>query len=101
MSQNLRSHVVWSHPRVDSLTAAIVRNTIEQLNDRDIEVDELDLYRYGFDPVLREVDEPDWKDEAKAYSPETEALVERVQRADLFVAIFPLVRITCNAKRLF
>lgn len=45
--------VIWAHPRPDSLTATIASDVIEQLRTAGVEVDELDLYREGIDPVLR------------------------------------------------
>ncbi len=90
MTTKLRTHLVWAHPREDSLTSALVRAVNDSLVRRGYDVDELDLYRSGFDPVLREPDEPDWDNPQKSYSPIVEELAGRVQRADVIVVVFPL-----------
>lgn len=84
------AHVVWAHPRGNSLTAALVLSVNASLVARGFAVDELDLYRSGFDPTLHPADEPQWDNPAKVYSDEVERLVTRVQRADLVVVVFPL-----------
>ncbi|MSZ39389.1 MAG: NAD(P)H oxidoreductase [Actinobacteria bacterium] len=90
MTTKLRAHLVWSHPREESLTSSLVRAINDSLVHRGYDVDELDLYRAGFDPVLREPDEPDWDNPQKSYSPIVEELAGRVQRADVIVVVFPL-----------
>jgi NAD(P)H dehydrogenase (quinone) len=90
MSEKRRAHLVWAHPRFDSLTAEIVAEVRAMLADRSFEVDELDLYRSGFDPVLHEPDEPDWDNPHKSYSPIVEELAGRAQSADVIVVVFPL-----------
>jgi putative NADPH-quinone reductase len=90
MSEKRRAHLVWAHPRVDSLTAQVVAGVSAMLANRSFEVDELDLYRSGFDPVLHEPDEPDWENPLKSYSPIVEELAERAQSADVIVVVFPL-----------
>jgi len=57
-----RVQVVWAHPRADSLTASVVDEIVAELRAQGADVDELDLYRSGFDPVLGPSDEPDWGD---------------------------------------
>jgi putative NADPH-quinone reductase len=90
MSEKRRAHLVWAHPRFDSLTAEVVAEVRAMLADRSFEVDELDLYRSGFDPVLQEPDEPDWENPHKSYSPIVEELAGRAQSADVIVVVFPL-----------
>ena len=90
MTTKPRVHLVWAHPRENSLTSALVRKVNDSLVARGCDVDELDLYRSRFDPVLHEPDEPDWDDPAKTYSSEVEALVERVQKSNIVVVVFPL-----------
>jgi NAD(P)H dehydrogenase (quinone) len=50
----------------------------------------LDLHRCGFDPVLREADEPEWLAESQQYSPEVEREMERMLRHDALAYVFPL-----------
>lgn len=90
MTRNTRAHLVWAHPREQSLTSSLVHAVKESLVARGCIVDELDLYRYGFDPVLHEADEPNWDDPAKVYSDEVETLLGRVQNSDIVVVVFPL-----------
>jgi putative NADPH-quinone reductase len=90
MSEKRRAHLVWAHPRVESLTAEVVAGIRAMLADRSLAVDELDLYRSGFDPVLYEPDEPDWDNPDKSYSPIVEELAGRAQCADVIVVVFPL-----------
>lgn len=90
MTRNTRAHLVWAHPREQSMTSSLVRAVNESLVARGYVVDELDLYRSGFDPVLHEADEPNWDDPSKVYSDEVETLVGRVQNCDIVVVVFPL-----------
>jgi len=90
MTIKLRAHLVWAHPREQSLTSSLVRAVNDSLARRGYDVDELDLYRAGFDPALHEVDEPDWDNPHKSYSPIVEELAGRAQRAELIVVVFPL-----------
>lgn len=83
-------HVVWAHPRPDSVTAVIVADVIAALEAAGAEVDALDLYRAGFDPALREPDEPDWDDLDREYSPEVMRLADRARAADALVILFPV-----------
>ena len=54
------------------------------------EVEVLDLHRSGFDPVLREADEPDWAARRPRYSPEAEREIARMQRHEGLAFVFPL-----------
>ncbi|MFD0587451.1 NAD(P)H oxidoreductase [Paenibacillus sp. GCM10027627] len=80
---------VVTHPRTNSLTFAVAEQFVQGLQDAGHETEVLDLYRNGFDPVLREADEPDWLDR-KPYSPEVEAEIERMERHDALAYIFPI-----------
>lgn len=53
-------------------------------------VSTLDLYRSGFDPVLREDDEPDWNNPQKTYSPEVHRLFGELEDKDTLVLVFPV-----------
>lgn len=48
----MRAHVVFAHPVSDSFGAAVRDTVVEGLAGSDHEVDMLDLYAAGFDPVL-------------------------------------------------
>ena len=49
-----------------------------------------DLYAEEFDPIVREVDEPDWLDPEKTYSPEVMKEMERIKRNEATVMFFPI-----------
>ncbi len=48
----MRVHVVYAHPLQDSLAAQLHGIVVEELTKAGHEVDDLDLYAEGFDPVL-------------------------------------------------
>lgn len=81
---------VVSHPRADSFTMAVTQRFVQGLKDAGHETEVLDLHRIGFDPVLREADEPDWSDNRKIYSPEVMAEMERMKKHDALAYIFPV-----------
>ncbi|MFG3342340.1 NAD(P)H oxidoreductase [Glycomyces sp. NPDC048151] len=82
--------VVVSHHRPDSLTAHIGDVVAARLKEAGYAVDLLDLRAEGFDPRMTVADQPDWDDREKAYSPETQAHMERILAADVIVPVFPV-----------
>ncbi|MGD9482785.1 NAD(P)H oxidoreductase [Streptomyces sp. TRM70308] len=82
--------LVVAHPRADSLTAQVAAHLHTRIKDRGDTADVLDLYAEEFDPRLAPVDEPDWGDRDKRYSPEVHAHMERVSAADEIVVVFPV-----------
>ena len=85
-----RVQVVWAHPRSDSLTAQVVQDVVQELRAGGREVDELDLYRMQFDPVLYEADEPDWENSEKVYSDEAMRFIDLTRGAAAVVFVFPV-----------
>lgn len=81
---------VVSHPRVNSLTFSAAAKFTQGLADAGHQTELLDLHRSGFDPVMREADEPDWSSDRKIYSPEVEAEIERMKKHDALAFIFPV-----------
>ena len=81
--------LVVSHPRTTSLTHAAAEALAAGLRDSGHAVMLADLHREGFDPVLREPDEPDWNGE-KTYSAEVEREMDRIRAHDAVVMVFPL-----------
>jgi NAD(P)H dehydrogenase (quinone) len=84
----MRVHVVYAHPSPGSFASAVRDRVVAGLRAQGHEVDELDLYAAGFDPVLTRAE---WT----AY-PEPEANLagvaleaERLRRADALVLCFP------------
>ncbi|WP_300757235.1 NAD(P)H oxidoreductase [Janthinobacterium sp.] len=85
-----RAYLIWTHPRADSLTAQVVAGIKQELQQHDVEVAELDLYRHGFNPVLDVADEPDWGNPDKRYSEEVMELAAALQGSDFGIVVFPL-----------
>lgn len=83
-------YIIWSHPRRDSLTAQVVQEIQGEAVRQGFNVSTLDLYRSGFDPVLREDDEPDWNNPQKTYSPEVHRLFGELEDKDTLVLVFPV-----------
>ncbi|GAA0375120.1 NAD(P)H oxidoreductase [Bacillus horti] len=81
---------VVSHPRENSLTFAVTRRFIDGLADAGHESEIVDLHRIGFDPVLRELDEPDWSATEQRYSAEVEKEMRRMKEHDALAFIFPV-----------
>ncbi|XEC94068.1 NAD(P)H oxidoreductase [Paenibacillus tarimensis] len=81
---------VVSHPRENSLTFAVANCFVQGLKEAGHETEVLDLYRSGFNPVLREADEPDWSAEDQHFSTEVVAEFERMKKHDALAFIFPL-----------
>ncbi len=88
--QPVQIQVIWAHPRTTSLTATIAQEVIDQLKELGAHVDELDLYRSGFDSVLDTPDEPDWGNPQKQYSAEVQEHAVRTLAATAVVFVFPI-----------
>lgn len=88
--KNKNMYIIWAHPRRDSLTAQVVQEIQGEAARQGINVSSLDLYRSGFDPVLREEDEPDWNNPQKIYSPEVHRLFSELEDKDTVVLVFPV-----------
>jgi len=82
--------LVLAHPRRNSLTAAVADTFAAGLQKNGHQVEWADLVQEGFDPVLREEDEPDWDNPRKQYSPQVRREMERIERNDATVMIFPV-----------
>ncbi|MEU0189388.1 NAD(P)H oxidoreductase [Streptomyces afghaniensis] len=82
--------LVLAHPRPDSLTAQVAGHLRARIEEADGTVDVLDLYAEDFDPRLTPVDEPDWEDREKKYSPEVHAHMDRIVAADDILVVFPV-----------
>ena len=82
--------VVLAHPRAGSLCHAVADTFAAGLAERGHEVERADLVAEGFDPVLREPDEPDWKDAGKRYSDAVLSEMTRISRNAATVLIYPV-----------
>lgn len=82
--------LVTAHPRPNSLCHQVADEFAIAAASNGHVVELADLVAEGFDPVLREADEPDWDDPAKRYSPEVQFEMRRIERNDATVMIFPV-----------
>lgn len=82
--------LVVAHPRPSSLTMSAARAFAEGAAANGHLVEWADLAAEGFDPVLREVDEPDWSNPGKVYSEVVRREMERIERNDATVIVFPV-----------
>ena len=85
----MRVLVLFAHPLADSFAAALHQTVVSALERAGHEVDDCDLYREGFDPVMKAA-------ERRAHNtpnPElslVESHVERLRAADAIVLCFPV-----------
>jgi len=86
----MKTLLVLAHPRRNSLTARVADIFADGLVRQGHEVEWADLVEEGFDPVLREEDEPDWDNPRKQYSAAVRREMERIERNDATVMIFPV-----------
>ncbi len=82
--------MVLAVPRRDSLTGQAADAFAAAASANGHRLEWADLQREGFDPVLREADEPDWNDPDKVYSAEVRREMARVERNDATVMVFPV-----------
>ncbi|MGN8646817.1 NAD(P)H oxidoreductase [Gracilibacillus sp. HCP3S3_G5_1] len=81
---------IVTHPRQDSLTFTVANRMMEGMQDAGHEVDVLDLYRSDFDPILKEVDEPDWGANQQQFSLRVHQEMDRLKQYDGLAFVFPL-----------
>lgn len=83
-------HIIWAHPRRDSLTAQTVEAVKKEAIQRGFEVTDWEAYSAGFNPVLHQEDEPDWADYNKTYSKEATLLAQDLNDKDYLIVVFPV-----------
>jgi NAD(P)H dehydrogenase (quinone) len=82
--------VVYCHPHAGSFCHALLERVLAGLAVNGHDVDLLDLYAEGFDPVLREGEWLDYlHDPAKSVSGVMAGHVARIERAEGLVFVFP------------
>jgi NAD(P)H dehydrogenase (quinone) len=85
----MRVLVIYAHPLPDSLASALHRAVVAALERAGHEVDDCDLYREGFDPVMT----PPERRAHNTPNPELSAVehhVARLRAADAVVLCFPV-----------
>lgn len=85
----MRVHVVYAHPLQDSLAAKLHDVVVEELTRAGHEVDDLDLYADGFDPILSADDRKNYHDIA-INRDKVASYVARLQRAEALVLCHPV-----------
>jgi putative NADPH-quinone reductase len=81
--------VVFAHPSTDSLGFALFTRAVETLKSQGHEVEALDLYRMGFDPVLSEAEWKSYLTNTDQNIANVSEHVEKLQWAEGLVFIFP------------
>ncbi|WP_417253796.1 NAD(P)H-dependent oxidoreductase [Celeribacter sp.] len=81
--------VLYAHPCPESFNAAVHEVVVETLAKSGWEVDDCDLNREGFFPVLTEIERRGYHDEPENIEP-VRPYVERIQAADAIVMVFPV-----------
>lgn len=84
-----RALVLFAHPCEESFSKALLETTCETLTERGWEVDLLDLYAEGFDPVLTEVERRGYHETDDNTAPVAD-YVKRLKAADALVFVFPV-----------
>ena len=85
----MRVLVVYAHPSEASYLSAVHAEVVRTLGGRGWDVDDLDLYKENFDPVLSSEQMRSYIDVGKNTS-EVEAYVDRLRAADAIAMIFPV-----------
>jgi putative NADPH-quinone reductase len=85
----VRVLVLYCHPRDDSFNAAVHASVCAALQEGSHEVDDCDLYAEGFDPVLSAEERARYHDVPANREP-VAGYVERLQRAEALVLVFPV-----------
>ncbi len=80
--------VVLAHPDPNSFCASIARCWAEEAASHSQEFSILDLYREGFDPVLKKTEQPGKPGFAPA--PELLQMTERVRAVDVLALVYPI-----------
>jgi putative NADPH-quinone reductase len=81
--------LISAHPVEDSYNAALRATAIDALSRAGHEIDHLDLYAEGFDPVLGRAERLGYHDVPSNRAP-VEAYVARLQAAEALVFVFPV-----------
>ena len=85
----MKALVLFAHPVPESFSASLHKAVVEELNQKGWDVDDLDLYSEGFDPILSEAERRMYHDEPENIIP-VQSYVERLQRAEALFLVFPV-----------
>ena len=85
----MRVHVVFAHPLENSLAATLHRTVVDSLTEAGHEVDDLNLYADGFDPVLSAEDREQYHD-VSINRGKVASYVDRLESCDALVLCHPV-----------
>lgn len=85
----MRVLVIYAHPVADSFSSALHDLVVTTLNGGGWEVDDCDLYREGFDPVLSTEERVGYHD-FPGNTATIRGYVDRLTRTDALVLVFPV-----------
>lgn len=85
----MRILVVHAHPVASSFNASLFRMTIERLAASGHQVDAIDLYKDGFNPVMSEDERLNYHDLETNRKP-VETYVDRLLKAEALVLVYPV-----------
>lgn len=88
-TEPLHALVLAAHPVPDSYNQALHAQVVETLQGRGWTVDDCDLYRENFDPVMSAADRRGYHDVPQNIEP-VKGYVERLRAADALVMVFPV-----------
>lgn len=84
-----RALVLFAHPCPESFSSALHIRVVETLKQRGWDVDDCDLNKEGFSPVLTETERRAYHDETINCGP-VQAYVDRLRAADALIMVFPV-----------
>src|SRR5262245_56488305 len=87
---SMNTLLVLDHPRKSSLTAQVADVFMAAGQEKGHRFEFADLHAEGFDPAMQEADEPDWNDSDKVYSEAVQKEMQRIERNEATVMIFPV-----------
>ena len=80
--------IIYAHPHTSGFCPIILSRLKEELDDRHIEFEVLDLYRMNYNPVLREQEH--YTSGHKKVSEENLAIQKQIKETDKLIFIFPI-----------
>lgn len=86
----MRVMVLHAHPVETSFNRSLVNTVAETLKASGHEVDPVDLYAEGFDPVLSREDRLRYHDVPENITPVLKPYVDRLHAAEALVVVFPV-----------
>ncbi len=85
----MKALVLFAHPCPESFSAALHNTVVGTLEARGWQVDDLDLNKESFQPVLTEAERRGYHEEPDNVGPVAE-YVDRVRAADALIMVFPV-----------